>query len=664
MMRMAGRLLDEAVLTDVVGRALAAAAGQRGDQPLTTTRLLVELVRADPDAEGWARVALHCRPPDSIDPDRWPDVGNPSSATWRDVPLSSASATALGVAGRLADDYQLEPLPPVAVALGLVADPASGAARALTDGTGVSGAELVELLQDHLADGRFEGLDLAALASSTAAAPPAAGPPSAPPGRPQGPGRPSRGERWDWPRARALLAGLGLAYLAISVLTQVPTSWHEDGAGGAATIVVASTIPALFAVRYIRRAADAAAVEQRRQQARRRRVDRGRDVAQRPSARDLGGAPTYSAEALRTLRAAADRHPSAATSRAHVAAALGEGFRLPPVGDDPEGSTAMVLDPGAGGHALLASEALARCLDDAVALAHAYAMHRVERGHVAAAVAHSVTGDIADTRGRLEWYFGEEFGDVEHVLDAPPPASRSARRPAFAIHDPGPQAPTHQHGPRLARLAYLVGAGALLLALAPLLLAVPTRVAQAGDLRLARQAFADERFEEAYRRFRELAADEPGSYMAHQGSGCAAAALDDLDRWAAAEDLALMVGMPIDWAGRCLPRAARSTFHIVVTERVATIVPAEPPAGAAPEPEVALVIVGSRRPLVDVVTEVACAAGRRGLSRYAAQQAGYALNLAQQSLVDPEAVAAALRQCVQDWPGSESREQVEAWVGA
>jgi hypothetical protein len=322
-----------------------------------------------------------------------------------------------------------------------------------------------------------------------------------------------------------------------------------------------------------------------------------------------------------------------------------------------------VLNPSTGGYVLLASDELAACLATAEHLAQSFAMNRVERGHLAAALAHSVTGDPQDARDRLRRYFGDDFDGVEDVFvpDVPGgtavgPASRFT---AAAGTDSG-----RGGNSVLFRLAYLGGAALLLLSLRGLFLDVPSRVSETRDVQSALQALKEGRNDEAYRLFSEVTQREPRSYIALQGQGCAAARSGDLDRWAAADDRALWVGMPIRLAGACLPADAvsRAGFQVVVTGRVATLVPASAgPSGAIMSGGV-LPVVRTDRPLVEVVTDASCAAGRRGLTHYTSEQAAFALNIADQSLVDAATVASELRRCLQEWPPGELRDRVESWV--
>src|SRR5215211_5268485 len=110
---MGGSLPDAAVLADEVRAALTLAATRRGNESLTTAHVLVEVMRVDRDASGWAHISLHGRSLEQIEPSQWLDSGGESPATWEDVPLSAELAVALEIAARLVDDYGLVPMPTV-----------------------------------------------------------------------------------------------------------------------------------------------------------------------------------------------------------------------------------------------------------------------------------------------------------------------------------------------------------------------------------------------------------------------------------------------------------------------------------------------------------------------------------------------------------------------
>ncbi|WP_280265976.1 hypothetical protein [Nocardia wallacei] len=140
------RVLDGVELHESVVVALRTAGSRVPRRPVDTRDLLVALMRAD-TAGAWDRVWLHCGDPDGIAGKVVLDAANGSSASWEDVPLTDSCATALDIAGRLAHRYNLRPLPVGVLALALVADESSAAARALD---GLERAELLRLLQSDV----------------------------------------------------------------------------------------------------------------------------------------------------------------------------------------------------------------------------------------------------------------------------------------------------------------------------------------------------------------------------------------------------------------------------------------------------------------------------------------------------------------------------------
>lgn len=69
---------------------------------------------------------------------------------WRGVPLTAHAAAALRSAAKISYKYDLGPVPPGALALGLVADPTSAASEALSEKSQLPHHELVKLLQREL----------------------------------------------------------------------------------------------------------------------------------------------------------------------------------------------------------------------------------------------------------------------------------------------------------------------------------------------------------------------------------------------------------------------------------------------------------------------------------------------------------------------------------
>jgi hypothetical protein len=671
---MAGRLLDVMVLAEDVREALALAATKRGDGSLTTAQLLVEVMRLDRDASGWARIALYCRSPNEIDPAQWPDPRGDGSTTWEDVPLSEDLAAALRIAARLVDDYDLVPMPTVVLVLGLIATPDSGAARALLEGTGCTHAEVVELVQDSLAGGRFESLDLRNPSERDSGVP-AARRTSAPLTRPavSAPRRYIRGlgERWDWQRVKSLLAGLAfLGGAGGAVAVMVGGEVDATGATRVAVYLVYVGIAGVclfHGVRRLRRAADSGAVAQRRRAERRRQVDGTRNVAAREVARSLSGPPTYTERLLEVLRKAADDAASSGTTttREHVAVALGDKYELPATGTDEARSAEVLLNPEGDRLVLSVSQELAACLTQSERLAQTFAMNLVETGHLATALAFSVSHDLDDVRSRLRRYFGEDFVGVEEVFA---PGATQASTGGHATPPPRILMSERTAGLRSAgrrsflRVCYLAGALLLLWPIGRLLADAPRLLTDAGHLRHAVQALHQGRNEDAYRVFSEVADRRHESVIALEGRACAAARVGDLDRWAVSAQVALASGMPQRAAGFCLRPAHAARFHLVVAEGTAIIVPSPPPSGARRE-GFTLAAVPSGDRVVDVIMEASCSAGVGGLPTYAAGQARVALRLARYySLANPSKVADRLRACIQVWPLSPSRDAVAKLV--
>jgi hypothetical protein len=671
---MGGRLLDAAVLADEVRAALTLAATRRGNESLTTAHVLVEVMRVDRDASGWAHISLYGRSLEQIEPSQWLDSGGESPATWEDVPLSAELAVALEVAARLVDDYGLVPMPTVALVLGLIANPGSGAARALVEGTGCTHAKLVELVQDSLAGSRLESLDLRRH-SDPEPGTPADGHASAARRRPAA-GTPrrrrhGRWERWDWQRVKSLLVGLALVALGVGDVVSVATPGKINDTGIARILVyllnLAFVSACLFyGVRQLRRAANSQAVIHRRRAERHGHLNRGRPPAQALSP-SLDDPPTYTEQLLEVLRTATANAAAtgAVTTRQHVVAVLSEHEALPPPGTDTARPAHMVLDPDRERLRLMVSGELAACLGQGERLAQAYAMPMVTRGHLATALAYSVLQDIEDARARLRRYFSDDFVGVEEVFVADAAELPTARHAAPVSLIQAPQSTTGM-GRSLwgsfVRVSYLGCALLLLWPLGGFLAEAPQLLTDASALQQGVRLLQAGQNDEAYRLFFEIHRRQPDSHYALAGMACAAARVGDLDRWAVSAQAALASGMPYGRAGACLRPAQRGGFHLVVVGRIAVLVSSAPPPGHVRPPGWSLAAVRSATPLAEVVSQASCRAGRAGLPRYAAGRARSALVIAHHSLVDPSRVASRLRSCLQDWPASQWRDAVARWV--
>lgn len=126
---------------------------------LTTGRLLAVLSRLDV-AGDWQRIWLHTGEPVALGLAEAPDdIDDVSVHSLEGVPLSAQLAHSLGLLSRIASAYRLEPAPSGALAVALLADPASGAARVLLRSGSLSHDELLAMVQSALLRTRLNRLD-------------------------------------------------------------------------------------------------------------------------------------------------------------------------------------------------------------------------------------------------------------------------------------------------------------------------------------------------------------------------------------------------------------------------------------------------------------------------------------------------------------------------
>ncbi len=138
--------MDQPMLTEAATAALRLAAAERpqGDN-LTTGRVFAMIARIDA-ANDWDRLWLHAGEPAGLQLADAPDTDSRNAAeTWENVPLSSDMAAAMATLRLISDKYTLAPASTGVLALALVADPRSGAARVLT-ANGWSHAQLLEII--------------------------------------------------------------------------------------------------------------------------------------------------------------------------------------------------------------------------------------------------------------------------------------------------------------------------------------------------------------------------------------------------------------------------------------------------------------------------------------------------------------------------------------
>jgi len=154
------RLLDDLPLATNTVDALEAAATRRGRRPVGTFDILAAVIDVDQLGD-WAWVQVHTSPISVTEAHRFGDSDASTGGHWRNVPLTADATRALEVAARIADAYHLLPMPPGILALGLVWQADSGAARALLQGADLTHAQLLELLQDAVVGTRLMALDVA-----------------------------------------------------------------------------------------------------------------------------------------------------------------------------------------------------------------------------------------------------------------------------------------------------------------------------------------------------------------------------------------------------------------------------------------------------------------------------------------------------------------------
>jgi tRNA A-37 threonylcarbamoyl transferase component Bud32 len=148
---------DHSLLTIEAHGAMEVAAARRGNRPLGTCDILAAIVAMDA-AGSWQTVLLRTMFVTFDDALAFPDADAQPAGSWHNVPLTGDAAAALRVAARIATDFDLRPMPPGVLALGLVWSPRAGATRALLGGAEVDHRGLIDLLQTELLDVRLEGL--------------------------------------------------------------------------------------------------------------------------------------------------------------------------------------------------------------------------------------------------------------------------------------------------------------------------------------------------------------------------------------------------------------------------------------------------------------------------------------------------------------------------
>ena len=150
--------MADLVLAEAATAALRLAASRRPpDGNLTTGIVLDTMARID-GISPWWRIWLETGEPDALGLADAPDtLGQGVAERWEGVALSGDMAGAMATLRTLSERYKLAPVSTGVLALALVADPHSGAARKLC-ANGLLHADLLKLIQDSLVGTTLQGL--------------------------------------------------------------------------------------------------------------------------------------------------------------------------------------------------------------------------------------------------------------------------------------------------------------------------------------------------------------------------------------------------------------------------------------------------------------------------------------------------------------------------
>jgi hypothetical protein len=149
-------------ISEAVSRAFAIAIGAGDpDSPLQSAALLVGLARAD-SVGRWDRIELEVGELNKLPYERYLDPAPSAdvlSMSWGATSLSDTLSTALKLCDTICRTYEMSIVHPGVVALALVADPQSGAARCVLRLSKSAHDHLVQSIQDDLIGRRLDGID-------------------------------------------------------------------------------------------------------------------------------------------------------------------------------------------------------------------------------------------------------------------------------------------------------------------------------------------------------------------------------------------------------------------------------------------------------------------------------------------------------------------------
>jgi hypothetical protein len=152
--------LADVALSEAVQRALRQAVADLGPgEPLDTRTLLRRLIEAHGVGD-WSRISLHFAGMTTLASADAVDPAPQQRGRYDQTPLTGSCTRALRTAVRLAVEYDMWPMAPGILALGLVADPESAAARGLGVVDEATHVRLVALVLEDLLNTNLNDLDL------------------------------------------------------------------------------------------------------------------------------------------------------------------------------------------------------------------------------------------------------------------------------------------------------------------------------------------------------------------------------------------------------------------------------------------------------------------------------------------------------------------------
>jgi hypothetical protein len=151
--------MSDVSLADASMAAFRLAADRSRDQELTTGQVFAALSKVD-GLVGWSRLWLSTGAPEILDLEAASDARG-ARISWQGLVITEDLSRALQLLAQACVAFDLAPATPGLVALALVADPHTGAARALTQ-RGLSHDDLLEIIQTDLIGTKLEGFELLA----------------------------------------------------------------------------------------------------------------------------------------------------------------------------------------------------------------------------------------------------------------------------------------------------------------------------------------------------------------------------------------------------------------------------------------------------------------------------------------------------------------------